>query len=73
MTEEFRKRIAKFLSKYIDILDCKRGYGDDLVIKQGVKALIENDIFSARELQIQAGKEADVFIPAEFINMCVNG
>ena len=73
MTEEFRKRISKFLSKYIDIIDCKRGYGDDLVIKQGIRALIENNIFSVRELQIQAGKEADVFIPAGFIKMCVNG
>lgn len=72
MTEEFRKRISKFLSKYIDILDCKRGYGDDLVIKQGIEVLIENNIFSVRELQIQAGKEAGVLIPTEFIKMCVN-
>lgn len=73
MTEEFRKRISKFLSKYIEILDCKRGYGDDLVIKQGIKALIENNIFSVRELQIQACKEASILIPADFIKMCVNG
>lgn len=70
MLEEYRKRIAKFLSKYIDILDCKVGYGDDEVIKQGIKALIENDIFSVRELQKQAVKEANVLIPTDFIIMC---
>lgn len=70
MSEEYRKRIAKFLSKYIDILDCKIGYGDDEVICQGIKALIENNIFSVRGLQIQAGKEANVLIPADFIIMC---
>lgn len=71
MTEEFRKRIAKFLSNYIDVLDCKRGYGDNDVIRQGIKALIKNDVFSVRELQKQAIKEADVLMPAEFIEMCV--
>lgn len=71
MTEEYRKRIAKFLSKYIDINDSRLGYGDHKVIRQGIKALIKNNIFSVRELQIQAGKEADVLIPAEFIEMCM--
>lgn len=70
MSEEYRKRIAKFLSKYIDIQDCKIGYGDDRVIRQGIKALIENDIFSVRELQKRAVKEADVLISANFIVMC---
>lgn len=70
MSGEYRKRVAKFLSKYIDILDCKVGYGDDKVIEQGIKALIENEIFSVRELQKQAVKEANVLIPADFIKMC---
>lgn len=69
MSEEYRKRIAKFLSKYIDIQDCRIGYGDDRVIRQGLKALIENNIFSVRELQKQAVKEANVLIPADFIIM----
>lgn len=71
MSEEYRKRIAKFLSKYIDIRDCKIGYGDDRVIRQGIQELIKNDVFSVRVLQKQAIKEAGVLIPADFIIACV--
>lgn len=71
MSEEYRKRIAKFLSKYIDICDCKLGYGDDRVIRQGIQALIKNDVFSVRGLQKQAVKEVGVLIPADFIIACV--
>lgn len=70
MSEEYRKRIAKFISKYIDICDCRIGYGDDRVIRQGIQALIKNNVFSVRELQKQAVREANVLIPADFIIAC---
>ena len=51
MSDEYRERIAEFLSQYIDILDCKLGYGDERVIRQGIKLLIEQNIFSKSGLK----------------------
>lgn len=70
MTEEFRKRVGKFLSEYIDITDSRFRYEDDEVIRGGIRELIEKEIFSIRELQIRMGKEVNVLIPEEFIRMC---
>lgn len=72
MDKEYRKRIAKFLSEYIDINDCKYGYGDDEVIRQGIKILIESGAFTADELRKTAIKDYNIVITKQFINRCLN-
>lgn len=72
MDKEYRNRIAKFLSEYIVIKDCKYGYGDDEVIRQGIKMLIESDAFTADELRKVAIKDHNIVITKQFINQCLN-
>lgn len=71
MGDEYRKRIGNFLSNYIDITSDGYGYDNEDVIRQGIKALINEDIFSAEELQRAALIRDCVWIPLDFINKCV--
>lgn len=70
-TEDYKKRIGKFMSKRIDILDNRYGYESDLVIMQGIRELITNGIYTIKELQRYALSEELVFIPYKFIEQCV--
>lgn len=71
MSEEYRKRIADFILGFIDIADCKRGYSDDDVIRQSIKALISNEIFTVASLQEEMLRRNAVFVSKEFIIACV--
>lgn len=71
MSDIYRKRIADFLSKYIDLKDCRYGFGDDKVIIQGIKILIENDIFTPDSLKKTAIETQGIIISDEFINDCL--
>ena len=71
MTDDYRKGIGKFLENYIDIVVDGYSYDNEEVIKQGIKALIKEGIFSAEELQRAALKECRVLIPIDFINKCI--
>lgn len=70
--EEYRRRIGKFLSQRIDILDSRYGYGSDEVIRQGIRELVKNGIYTTKELQFYALTEELVYIPEYFIKQCVN-
>ena len=71
MTDDYRERIGKFLKNYIDIVVDGYSYDNKEVIKQGIKALIKEGIFSAEELQRAAIKECHVLISLDFINKCI--
>ena len=73
MADEYRKGIGSFLSNYIDITADGYGYDDENVIKQGIKALVKEGVFSAKKLQKRALNESSVLIPLDFINKCVCG
>lgn len=72
MSEEFRYRISLFLKEWIDVTDPKVGYGDDRVIRQGIKLLIETGVFDEQEMRKVALKEHGLVIPEGFINRCLN-
>lgn len=67
---EYRKRIANFISKYVDIKDNRMRYQDNRIIAEGIGVLIVEEIFSPQELQRIALKEDGVFIPLMFIERC---
>lgn len=70
--EDYRRRIGNFLSKRIDIIDSRYGYGSDKVIRQGIRELITNEVYTIKELQRYALSEELVYIPEQFIKQCVN-
>lgn len=71
MDEEFRNRIAVFLSEYINITDNRYGYGNDDVIKQGIKLLINSGAFSIPEMQRECAVNHSLIIPTKFITDCL--
>lgn len=71
MTEEYRERLADFVSKYVDLKDNRFGYGHDKVIRQAVKMLIDEGIFTKESLIKAAAKQCGVIIPGEFIDECI--
>lgn len=70
MGKEFRKRIADFLSEYIDVNEPGIGYDDERVIEQGIGILVYEGIFGVEELQKEALREQNVLIPLDFIKTC---
>lgn len=70
MSDEYRKRMAQFVSKYADVTDCKIGYGDDRVIRGVISLLVKGNIFTPLQLQKQALKDNSVMIPLPFIREC---
>lgn len=71
MEEEFRKRIASFLSEYVNITDSKYGYEDENVIKQGIKLLINTGAFTIPEMIRECAKNHSLIIPVKFITDCL--
>ena len=72
MSDEFRERIANFISIYADITDCKLGYGDEKVIRQGIKLLIEEKIFSVSGLKKELMRQQRIIVSDDFINECLH-
>ena len=72
MSDEYRERIAEFLSQYIDILDCKLGYGDERVIRQGIKLLSEQNIVSKSGLKKELMRQQGIVLTDDFIEKCLS-
>lgn len=71
MDTEYRNRLARFLSEYIDILDSRLGYGDENVIRQGINMLINKGAFTEKELRNAALKEQGIILSEQFIKECL--
>lgn len=72
MSYEFRKRMADFISEYIDTINGGK-YEDDDVIRQSIRILITENVFTVEELRKQALKDHYILIPKQFIRECVYG
>ena len=72
MDDELRSRIAKWLEYYVDITDCRYGYGSDRVIKQSIKILVSKGIFTKEELKRDALIHGEFILTDEFIDTCLN-
>lgn len=72
MSDEYRERIAEFLSQYIDVLDCRLGYGDERVIRQGIKLLIEQNIFSKKQIKKELMRQQGIVLTDGFIEKCLS-
>lgn len=68
MDAEYTNRIAAFIEEYIDILDDQYSYSDDIVIRHGIKKLIEEGAFTREEMKKEALKSYGVFISDELID-----
>lgn len=68
--DDYKKRIGKFLESRIDILDNRYSYESDKVIRQGIRELITNGVYTIKQLQRYALSEELVFIPEKFIEQC---
>jgi len=70
--EEYRNRIAQWLAKYIDIHDCRYGYGSDKVIRQGIRLLL-NEVFITREaLKKDALKYGGIILTDKILDEILN-
>ena len=72
MSSEFRKKMADFISEYIDVKKGRK-YDEDIVIKASVKILIMENVFTVDDMQKQALKDYSIIIPKQFIRECVYG
>ena len=72
MSDEYRKRMAALISKYIDTIN-EGKYTDDDVIEQSIKILINERVFTVDELRNQALKFHSIIIPKQFIRECLYG
>jgi hypothetical protein len=71
MDEEFRNRMAEFLSKYIDITDNRYGYGHEKVIRSGIRELISSGLFTVDGLRREFAKSSGLIIPTKYITDCL--
>ena len=70
MTNDYRNKIADFISEYIDTINGGK-YTDDDVIRQSIKILIAEKVFTVDGLRRQALKDYEIIIPENFIRNCV--
>lgn len=70
ITNKQREKMAELFSCYVDITDCAIGYGDERVIHQSIKALIENKVMGAAKLRRIILKRAGVLITNQYIEDC---
>ncbi len=72
MSDDFRNKLAAFISEYIDTINGGK-HTDDDVIRQSIKILITENVFTVESLRKQAIKDFQILIPASFIRKCVYG
>lgn len=72
MSDEYRKKMADFISEYIDVKNGMK-YEEDTVIKASVKMLITENVFTVNEMRKQALKDHSIIISKEFIRECLYG
>lgn len=72
MSDDFRNKLAAFISEYIDTINGGK-YTDDDVIRQSIKILITENVFTVNGLRKQAIKDYQILIPESFIRKCVYG
>lgn len=69
--DEIRNRMAMWLKNYIDISDCRYGYGNDKVIKQSICLLLKEGVFTREQLKRDALKKGEFILTDEFIDSCI--
>lgn len=69
MTDDYRNKIADFISEYFDLADGAK-YTDDDVIRQSIGTLITEKVFTIHGLRRHAVKFHQILIPKEFIKEC---
>lgn len=69
ITENMREKMGCFLECYIDVVD-ESPFSDSVVIRQGFKELINNGIFTEKQMQKEILRESCVFLPLDFIRAC---
>lgn len=72
MTGEYRKRMADFISEYIDIKNGGK-YEEDIIIKASIEMLITENVFTVDGMRKQALKDYSIIIPKKFIRECLYG
>ena len=68
---EYQKRVADFISEYSDVKEGHK-YTDELVVREVIGLLVNQDIFNPIELQKQALRDYSVMIPLPFIRECAS-
>ncbi len=72
ISDDFRNKLAGFISEYIDAINGGK-YTDDDVIRQSIKILITENVFTIESLRKQALKDHQILIPESFVKECMNG
>lgn len=72
ISDDFRNKLAGFISEYIDTINGGK-YTDNDVIRQSIKILITENVFTVESLRKQALKDYQILIPKSFIRECVYG
>lgn len=72
MNMESRKRIGKFLEYYMDIVDPSANYSDEDFIEQSFEQLINEGLFTTKELQKELLSTANVLVPIDFLEYCAS-
>lgn len=70
MSEEFKRRAGKFIAEYFD-KEPKASYEDERIIKEGIRILIHDNVFTKKELQKETMKKYNILITSTLLEECL--
>lgn len=65
MLSEFGMRVYLFLKEYVDFPDDR--YISELLLRDGIKLLVEGNVFTAEALRMEALRTQRVIIPLSWV------